>query len=132
MNEIKARPNVLLGKTFRAELGCGKAYITVNTDELGRPVEVFCQVGKSGQCVRVQTAVICKLISHSLRSGRDSKKIIFDLLGETCSMWDGADYKPRSCSDAIGRAIGYFLGKFDENLRLVENKTEVSNGNNRK
>ena len=130
MNELTKRTDVLSGKTFRAEIGCGKAYITVNVDEAGAPMEVFCQVGKSGQCARVQTAVICKLISHSLRSGRSAEKIMLDMLGETCSMWDGADYKPRSCSDAIGRALGYFFGKFDDKLKLVEQKTEVQNAGN--
>ncbi len=120
------RPQVLTGVTIRGVVGCGNIYGTVNTDDDGNVIEIFVQVGKSGQCARVQTAAICKVISHALRTGASSDRIMRDCLGETCDRWDGSPVHPRSCVDFIGRLIGYTLGVFDAELKPVEGGADAN------
>jgi hypothetical protein len=108
----KPRPSALYGPTVKSRLGCGNAYGTINGDAMLRPVEVFVQIGKSGQCPRVHMNGTCRAISHALRLGVDPEIFMKDFLGETCDRWDGAKYRPRSCADFLGRLIGYALGYY--------------------
>jgi len=110
--EKKKRPKVLEGPTIKSRVGCGRVYGTLNCDNLLRPVEVFMQVGKSGQCARVQTNAACRLVSHGLRYGTPPDVLMRDCLGETCDKWDGSPHMPRSCSDFLGRLLAYGLGYF--------------------
>ncbi|MDZ4231324.1 MAG: adenosylcobalamin-dependent ribonucleoside-diphosphate reductase [Patescibacteria group bacterium] len=77
----RERPEVLTGKTYRVRTGYGKLFITINSDERGRPFEVFATLGKSGGYFQEQTEAICRLISLALRSRISPNYIIEHLKG---------------------------------------------------
>lgn len=77
----RERPEVLSGKTYRVRTGYGKLFITINSDERGRPFEVFATLGKSGGYFQEQTEAICRLISLALRSNINARYIVDHLKG---------------------------------------------------
>ncbi|KKU21731.1 MAG: Ribonucleoside-diphosphate reductase [Candidatus Nomurabacteria bacterium GW2011_GWA1_46_11] len=77
----RERPEVLNGKTYRVRTGYGKLFITINSDEKGRPFEVFATLGKSGGYFQEQTEAICRLISLALRSNINARYIVDHLKG---------------------------------------------------
>jgi len=77
----RERPEVLSGKTYRVRTGYGKLFITINSDESGRPFEVFATLGKSGGYFQEQTEAICRLISLALRSNINARYIVDHLKG---------------------------------------------------
>ncbi len=101
----RQRPVVTKGATTRVETGCGKAYVTVNTDEEGL-CEVFFHMGKSGDCVRAQLEAVARLASLALRAGVAPEAIIKQLKGIKCpnkafGQHDGAE----SCADALAKVL---------------------------
>jgi ribonucleoside-diphosphate reductase alpha chain len=106
----RPRPGVVAGETRRVETGCGNMYVTINTDEEGRPFELFAQIGKAGGCAASQTEAIGRLISLSLRAGVDPKAIAKQLRGVRCPSpaWNRGE-KVFSCADGIGQALAGFL-----------------------
>ena len=67
--EIKPRPLVVHGSTYKMETPVGKAYVTVNSNGEGRenPFEVFVTVGKAGSDVQAMADALGRLISLVLR-----------------------------------------------------------------
>lgn len=63
----KPRPMVANGSTYRIDTPVGKAYITVNTNAIGEPLEVFINVGKPGADVYAMAEALGRTISMSLR-----------------------------------------------------------------
>jgi ribonucleoside-diphosphate reductase alpha chain len=63
----RPRPGKLQGSTYRKETPLGRAYITVNSDERGEPLEVFLNVGKAGSEVSAVSEAIGRLVSLVLR-----------------------------------------------------------------
>lgn len=64
---VKARPMVVNGSTYRVDTPVGKAYITVNANGVGEPMEVFINVGKPGADVYAMAEALGRTISMSLR-----------------------------------------------------------------
>ena len=95
------RKEILTGVTFSLESGCGKLYITVNKDETGKIVEVFCNSGKSGSCENAITSAMTKTIAISLQAGVDVKLIIDDLKNIKCPKANGFG----SCPHVIALAL---------------------------
>jgi ribonucleoside-diphosphate reductase alpha chain len=94
--------------------GCGKLYVTVNTDDYGI-CEVFTNTGEEG-CAALSEA-LSRLISISIRAGIDLDSIISQVQGIRCITCI-ADNKTHvlSCPDAIGKAIEFHIkgsNKFD-------------------
>lgn len=116
------RPSSLPSVSVKAQVGCGNIYLTYTENGEIKPYEVFGNLGKGGQCGRVQVSIVGKLASFSLRSGYPADKLMKSLLGETCDRWNGSPDQCRSCADAFGRLIGYALGLFDENLQPINGK----------
>ncbi len=109
----RARPKTTIGTTTKTEIGCGKLYITINSDEEGI-CEVFTSVGRGGGC-HSQSEATSRLISLALRAGVPSKEIIQQLRGIRCAAAlkrKGLDNT--SCPDAIGRAIEEYLKLTEE------------------
>ncbi len=104
----RPRPNITFGTTEKTRIGCGKLYITINSDQSGI-CEVFTSTGRGGGC-RSQSEATSRLISLALRSGIPIEEITHQLKGIRCA----AAIKRKgvtnvSCPDAIARAIENFL-----------------------
>lgn len=104
----RPRPQVTFGTTEQTKIGCGKLYITINSDEHGI-CEVFTSTGRGGGC-RSQSEATSRLISLALRSGVPIEEIIHQLRGIRCpAAVKRTGVENVSCPDAIARAIERFL-----------------------
>lgn len=105
----RPRPKVTIGTTEKTKIGCGKLYITINSDKQGIN-EVFTTTGKGGGC-HAQSEAISRLASLALRSGVAIEEVVDQLRGIRCeAAMIRKDVHNLSCPDAIGRA----LEKYDE------------------
>jgi len=114
----RPRPDITKGMTRKYSIGgCGKIYVTVNSDELGI-CEVFTSTGEEG-CAALSEAV-SRLISITLRSGIDIDSILKQIEGIRCiTCIADENTHVLSCPDAIGKAIEFYLkgsNKFDLNI----------------
>jgi len=114
----RPRPDITKGMTKKYSIGgCGKLYVTVNSDEDGI-CEVFTNTGEEG-CAALSEAV-SRLISITIRSGIEIDSILKQVSGIrciTCIADEGTHVL--SCPDAIGKAIEFYqkgYNKFDLNV----------------
>ena len=63
---MRSRPETTHGVTRKTKIGCGKLYITVNSDESNKPIEVFTNTGKYGGCP-AQSEATSRLVSLLLK-----------------------------------------------------------------
>ncbi|OGM21778.1 ribonucleoside-diphosphate reductase, adenosylcobalamin-dependent [Candidatus Woesebacteria bacterium RIFCSPHIGHO2_01_FULL_38_9] len=61
------RPFVIQGATYKLNTPVGQAFVTINKDVGGEPLEVFINVGKAGSDVTAMAEALGRLISTSLR-----------------------------------------------------------------
>jgi ribonucleoside-diphosphate reductase alpha chain len=121
---IAPRPRALSGVTYQIETPLGTAYITVNHDELGEPLEVFVNQGKAGSDIAPLSEAIGKLSSLILRvpssmPPRARLKEMIDKLrgiGGTTSTGFGPD-RTRSLPDALARVLEQHLASLDPERR---------------
>ena len=64
---MKERPETLSGETTKYSM-CGSLYVTVNTDDKGKPYEVFCNCAKLNTC-RSNIEALARTISKMLQMG---------------------------------------------------------------
>jgi len=102
----RPRPEVITGTTTKVATGCGNLYVTINSDEEGRPFELFTQMGKAGGCAASQLEATGRLVSLAFRSGIEVKSIIEQLRNIRCPSpsWEKGQ-RIFSCADAIARVI---------------------------
>lgn len=115
--EVWERPIKASGATYKLKTPIGTAFITVNQDEAGNPMEAFINIGRAGSDVQGMAEALGRLISTSLRFGnnmtaRERAYIIIDQLrgiGGRRSVGFGPN-KILSLSDAIAVALSLHLG----------------------
>jgi ribonucleoside-diphosphate reductase alpha chain len=77
----KARPESLIGRTYKIKTGYGNLYVTINDDAAGNPFELFSTIGKSGGVLAAKCESISRLVSLALRAGISVDNIIEQLKG---------------------------------------------------
>jgi ribonucleoside-diphosphate reductase alpha chain len=101
----RSRPLRTHGMTERIQTGCGKLYVTINSDTKGM-CEVFAQMGKTGGCASSQIEAAGRLASLALRSGVNVDAIIRQLTGIRCPSpaWQNGKMV-LSCPDAMAQVL---------------------------
>ncbi|MDD5005109.1 MAG: vitamin B12-dependent ribonucleotide reductase [Candidatus Omnitrophica bacterium] len=122
----RPRPEVIVGTTTKVSTGCGNLYVTINTDEEGKPFELFTQMGKAGGCAASQLEAIGRLASLAFRSGIDIKSIIGQLRSIRCPSpsWEEGQ-RIFSCADAIARVIERRLSNTTNEVYESKNKIDT-------
>jgi ribonucleoside-diphosphate reductase alpha chain len=108
-SDLRTRPRVTTGRTYKFRMGCGTLYVTTNHDESGNLVEVFSNLGKAGGCP-AQSEAACRALSAGLRSGVKPEVLIEQLKGIRCpatavARKGNSEIDVLSCPDAIARAL---------------------------
>jgi ribonucleotide reductase alpha subunit len=67
-HRVYPRPKRLAGVTVSRKTPFGTAYITMNSDELGNPFEVFITVGKAGSDLQADAEGLGRMVSLQLRT----------------------------------------------------------------
>lgn len=127
---LKPRPSVLNGRTYRVMTPLGKAYVSVNEDENGNIFEVFINVGRAGSDITADAEAIGRLISLTFRIPTDfssdqiAQKVISHLrgIGGSSSTGFGAE-RVRSLGDAVAKAINQHLTEKDTEKEVKEEES---------
>lgn len=114
--QLKPRPSVLTGQTYRITTPLGKAYISINEDADGNIFEMFINVGHAGSDISADAEAIGRLISLTFRipsdysTGQVAQKVITHLrgIGGSSSTGFGAE-RVRSLADAVAKVIEQHL-----------------------
>jgi ribonucleoside-diphosphate reductase alpha chain len=77
----KPRPEVVSGSTYELKTAYGGLYVTINSDDEGKPFEVFATIGKSGGFFAADSEAICRLISLAFRSNIPASEVIKQISG---------------------------------------------------
>lgn len=115
--EVRPRPQKVAGATYRMETPVGTAFVTVNENGHGEPLEVFVNVGKAGSDIAAVAEAIGRLVSLVLRVASplpviDRAKQVVDQLsdiGGAKSLGFGQK-RIRSLPDAISKAMAMHFG----------------------
>ena len=109
---LRARPEVLGGRTHRIDTPLGHAFVSINEDTEGNIFEVFINVGKAGSDITADAEAIGRLISLNFRipsaysSDQVAMEVISQLRGIGGSSSTGfGPNRVRSLADAVAKAI---------------------------
>lgn len=134
---LVARPFVVRGATYKLKTPVGTAFITINNDDAGEPLEVFINIGKAGSDVSAFAVALGRTISAALRfrSSLTPKERALEIaeqlkdIGGRRSVGFGQS-RIRSLPDAVSVALlthfGLSItnGQATEKVALTENERE--------
>lgn len=127
--QITKRPHRLDGATYKFKTPVGTAYININNDENGKPMEVIVNVGKAGSAVAAMAEALGRTSTLFLRFGELPDKKNPQLLIDHLSGIGGSEQvmgfgikKADSIPDAIARALKEHLS---DTVVKVKVETEV-------
>ena len=114
---VVERPFMVRGATYKMKTPVGTAFITINEDEHGEPLELFINVGKAGSEITAFAEALGRTISTSLRftghltSKQRAKEIAEQLsgIGGRRSVGFGVN-KIHSLPDAVSAALSRHYG----------------------
>jgi ribonucleoside-diphosphate reductase alpha chain len=117
---IRPRPKVVRGATHRVETPVGTAFITVNCDDEGEPLELFVNIGRAGSDILAMAESMGRLVSAVLRtpsplSQREKVAQLVDQLrgiAGSRSLGFGAN-RVLSLPDAIGQVLAEYASYDD-------------------
>lgn len=135
-NDEWVRPTKISGSTYRLKTPVGTAFITVNHDELGAPVELFINVGKAGSDVQAMAEAMGRLISKTLKMGNSlsTRERAFHVIGQLRGIGGSRTVgfgkeKIASLPDAVAKALSLDM----ELISSEENMADVGmNGDSKK
>lgn len=118
------RPEKTFGTTERIKTGCGKMYLTINSDEHGL-CETFAYTS-SGGCAGL-TEGVSRLVSLALRAGVPARFIIDQLCDVRCpvAIKKTAETGNKSCPDAIGKALRKALESTSEDTATFSGTLKI-------
>lgn len=105
----RKRSQTLSGVTHQKEIGCGRLFVTVNSDDDGA-FETFVRTAGHGGCESLNEG-IGRMVSLALRYGIPKEEIVKQLRRVRCMSCvrakerDGSEVNVKSCPDAIGMAL---------------------------
>lgn len=115
--QLRPRPNVLSGATYRAPTPVGTAFVTINSAPNGDICEVFITVGRAGSDVAADAEALGRLISLAFRipsalSTTSVAEAVIDQLsgiGGSNSLGFG-NARVRSLADAVAKVLAEHVG----------------------
>lgn len=115
--QLRPRPHLLQGVTYRAPTPVGTAFVTINSDADGNICEVFVTVGRAGSDIAADAEAIGRLISLAFRiptalSTRSLAEAVVEQLsgiGGSGSLGFG-NARVRSLADAVAKVLAEHLG----------------------
>ncbi|MFC1727495.1 vitamin B12-dependent ribonucleotide reductase [Patescibacteria group bacterium] len=110
--EVKPRPAVVTGKTYRIETPIGTAFTTLNVNGNAEPLEVFVNVGKVGSDIAADAEAIGRLISLNLRlgSGYSPESVLEQIITQLEGIGGGESVgfgrnRVRSLADGVAKVL---------------------------
>ena len=125
---LKVRPFKVIGSTYKLQTPVGTAFVTINQDENGDPLEIFINVGKAGSDVAAMAEALGRTISTALRfrGSLSAKDRVYEIakqlsgIGGRRSVGFGPN-KIRSLPDAISAALSTHYGfKVNGNHQILD------------
>ena len=110
--EMKPRPEVLAGHTYKVLTPIGTAFISINEDDSGDIFEVFVNLGRAGSDIMADAEALGRLISLAFRipsvysSDRIAQNVVDQLAGIGGSSAAGfGPARVRSLADAVAKVL---------------------------
>jgi ribonucleoside-diphosphate reductase alpha chain len=110
--EMKPRPDVLAGHTYKVPTPIGTAFVSINTDDSGDIFEVFVNLGRAGSDIMADAEAMGRLISLAFRipsvysSDRIAQNVVEQLSGIGGSSSAGfGPQRVRSLADAVAKVL---------------------------
>ena len=121
------RPKRLSGETYTVETGNGKMYVTINSAQK-KPIEVFIEVGKAGQSMKVMSEALGRIVSIALQHRVPVMEVIKTLKGLDSSSpaWyrfeedDPRPFQILSIPDGLAQLLErYYINIDKENIEFL-------------